>query len=1015
MSVMQPPADTPPEQRIMITHLPGTEGQDRDLKENIGSVVPAKILSAALQDEFIPEEILMTLTSVVHPVSPVERLGPPKISKTPKDFKGHILRGTDPVWHHPVRRNKFKYFIDQPTSLTGAGRDISFLCDAVLRTEKDKPLLPPTSDRSSVHGQQEGLHKDFHLTESLIPEEYHIVKNKGVLGLEYYEDKYTVLLEDEEKKLRVFPSMKPSGRFEAIQLMKVMDDMLAKAGVTDDFNEVKDLSQMHSLLELVKKEQSIYNVVFHELIRQVSVECAERGELLSKLRQRYVLLMDRIPRQLKSLHTETLAQRALDRRLTEEIIGFKGSVGKLNNELVQVREHDLRVSRAAERAQEELARALQQSQKNADLVGEYHDLYELQRRRLESQLARVTEEKDLWSRVTYRLALKVINANNLHIASKLQVSEQTWAKAAEHFTVLLKSKDTEDLSQILRLADHWKEMAGQLWRDLHQAENSGFEKVKLVEAGIAKWQTFCDDKIHADMGPEKDPEQVLFLDLREWEEMLTKECERYGGERLLSNQETLKTMSQLQEKWVDVGLLLFSRHLGSDGKSPPAQAVMMQLGRTLEKLHKQLGTRITGDSGIHKILMSLVGEMELWSARLNAVGGHPGMLPHSDWLKLTNTLCGWTTLVEQAMQVISSSQLENEWIRQMAHVRLDIEEVCVALQEFLSVASNTIESENSRLTEEVSALHSSLTQWMVQLLLQMAPDCGEDTLQQPPENEASQAVATLKLEEEATHLMQKLDHFTKRLTGSCQAFVEEEVQKQMHQDEPEDGLYELQKLQRECSEWSETCQILLSEMKGNPVEGLTASAQAVPSDTDLLSAEQSEESFMATDIEEVPKPHAVEGWKEESDDNTAVKSAKDSEGDSILRFIGLDGNIREKTLREATVSLQGSDAVVGRPKTPSAQKAFDALAAVEVLHQELLSAEERAQRAEERTLSTEEQLHSALEKIQDLERQLQGRARLEEPEEKKVVAPIKVHPPEELATERSKSTLKKSEKHTKRS
>lgn len=42
--------------------------------------------------------------------------------------------------------------------------------------------------------------------------------------------------------------------------------------------------QMHKLLHILKKEQTIYNTVFHELIRQVSVDCADRGELLSKIR-----------------------------------------------------------------------------------------------------------------------------------------------------------------------------------------------------------------------------------------------------------------------------------------------------------------------------------------------------------------------------------------------------------------------------------------------------------------------------------------------------------------------------------------------------------------------------------------------------------------------------------------------------------------------------------------------------------------------------------------------------------
>lgn len=41
---------------------------------------------------------------------------------------------------------------------------------------------------------------------------------------------------------------------------------------------------MESLLELVQVEQNIYNIVFHEVIRQVTVSCAERGQLLAKLR-----------------------------------------------------------------------------------------------------------------------------------------------------------------------------------------------------------------------------------------------------------------------------------------------------------------------------------------------------------------------------------------------------------------------------------------------------------------------------------------------------------------------------------------------------------------------------------------------------------------------------------------------------------------------------------------------------------------------------------------------------------
>lgn len=52
--------------------------------------------------------------------------------------------------------------------------------------------------------------------------------------------------------------------FQVIQLMRTMDQMLAKAGVDDVDNEVKGPTQIHNLLEIIKKEQQIYDVVFHE-------------------------------------------------------------------------------------------------------------------------------------------------------------------------------------------------------------------------------------------------------------------------------------------------------------------------------------------------------------------------------------------------------------------------------------------------------------------------------------------------------------------------------------------------------------------------------------------------------------------------------------------------------------------------------------------------------------------------------------------------------------------------------
>nr|XP_028588215.1 axonemal dynein light chain domain-containing protein 1 isoform X6 [Podarcis muralis] len=263
-------------------------GELPQLRYKSAALDSSKPLPTSLQRDFIPEEIFVALTSAANPVPCPSVLRPPKKTKSIKDFQG-CIRTTDGVWQHPVRRNKFRYLIEHPICLTGAGRDVSFLYDLAAEKEAKNPPPTPVSHKTSTNLQQQqeptATKLPTGIADSLVPEEFHILKNRGVLRLEYYDDKYTTLLEDDENRLRVFPSMKPSGRLEVLQLMKVMDTMLERAGTNNKDVGVTGVSQMHNVLEVLKVEQNIYNIVFHEIIRQVSVDCAERGELLSKLRQ----------------------------------------------------------------------------------------------------------------------------------------------------------------------------------------------------------------------------------------------------------------------------------------------------------------------------------------------------------------------------------------------------------------------------------------------------------------------------------------------------------------------------------------------------------------------------------------------------------------------------------------------------------------------------------------------------------------------------------------------------------
>uniref|UniRef100_A0A3Q3K7I5 Uncharacterized protein n=1 Tax=Monopterus albus TaxID=43700 RepID=A0A3Q3K7I5_MONAL len=303
-----------------------------------------------VNNQIIPDELLVSLTSTVCNRSTV----------------GHTAhqRRPDAVWHHPLGRKKYKYFLEQPTSLTGAGR----------------------SAKPTVYIQQ------------------CIVAT-----------------------MKFIQTFTPSGRLEVVQLMRMMDDMLEKAGVDQQSEELTELSQ------LVHVEQNIYNIVFHEVIRQVSVGCAERGQLLAKLRLRYQSLLDRIPRHLKALHTEAVAQRALDRRLTEEICLIKTSIQQLSMYVGQ--------GQAAGAKEPNVTKCSLSSGVCAHLsvVQGYHELYELQRARLEAQLVQMTEERDCWKQLTFCVAFKL----------------------------------SAFMSQ------------------LKETENAQYEQTSAIQQGIAEWLTFC--------------------------------------------------------------------------------------------------------------------------------------------------------------------------------------------------------------------------------------------------------------------------------------------------------------------------------------------------------------------------------------------------------------------------------------------------------------------------------------------------------------------------------------------
>ncbi|XP_059584343.1 axonemal dynein light chain domain-containing protein 1 isoform X4 [Alligator mississippiensis] len=703
-----PSSASKPESRKMkgISSLVPVSMENAELKDKTRMLDCLRFHSTSLQSHFIPEEIFRTLTSAASTVYNPEYLQPPKKGKSAKEFKGFLCT-PDGLWHHPNRRNKFKHLTDNPICLTGAGRDVSFLYDIALgkEDERERSLAGFFSERGDKQTQNNAspiTPAQPNIADSLVPEEFHIVKNRGVIPLEYFDDKYTTLLEDCENRLRLFPSMKPSGRLEVIQLMKVMDSMLEKAGVNDETIGVLEPSQLHNVLKVLKAEQNIYNIVFHELIRQVSVDCAERGELLSKLRQKYVNLLDWIPQQMRNLYEELMAQRVMDKHITEELHNFKESIGRLTSELRDVREHDLRVTREAEWAQEELAAAVRDSELNANLVEEYRQLYELQRVRLEGQLKLLIEEREVWSSATYDLALKVIDRNQLTLARKLYLSEKAWTKVVKHFVLLLASEDVADLSNLQEETLEFRELLGHIDEKVRHVEDSTREKLRLVQKGLFKWLQYFQENAFGKAGFSQMKEDVMegaLQDLKNFGNMLNEDLEQFGGDALLASKETFKTAVRLQKHWTELGQAMLSRHKDVNGLMPPEFTVMEEINRSATKLCQQYNIRINGENGVTRILMGLVSSLEDWLFK-QLTCKRASDIRESDWLKLYQVIPEWLSQVDALMTIIGSSQSHEEEKNKKPHVPVAPADVFKMIQQWILSVTNETEKNNVYLTQE---------------------------------------------------------------------------------------------------------------------------------------------------------------------------------------------------------------------------------------------------------------------------------------------------------------------------
>ncbi|XP_045403210.1 axonemal dynein light chain domain-containing protein 1 isoform X3 [Lemur catta] len=834
-----------------------------ELREKKNMVDRSKPLPTFLQNEFIPQEVLLSLTYAANAGPCPENILPPKKIKTPK---GTLPRSVDHVWHNPIRRNKFKYLIDHPVSLTGAGRDISFLYDVkyVRGETRENTVCPPQLDRSLQ--SSDGVivpHKPKTLTDTLIPEEFHIVSNTGVSGLECYDDKYTTLLTDSENRLLLFPSI-----------------------------------------------------------------------------ERYVQLLDQIARQMTDFYKDLVTQRVMDQRILEELCNVKHVIEELTRELCLVRAHDVKLTKEAEKAHKDLAQALLDAEKNAKMVEEYHDLYTLQRGRMENDIRQLMAERDIWSSATYELALK----------------------------------DTADLAQLQKLTQKWRNSVNKFKLEIEHTEETTKEKLQIVKDSLIKWQQFFGNNKWITNGKgilspnRRNTFDSVLSDFKQWQKVLREEKEKFTGDFLVSKYDTLKIIKHLQENWSDIGLGIFGRHKSLEGEMPPEQQYMEQMIKSIGRLYKEYEIRINGDNGISKILLYLISSLEFCTFKLETLLDFPQMALE-EWEGVNEKINEMKSKLDSSLNIIGTVP---QYLDMDSGLGLQ-ENIFNMMQQWLLKIGNEINNGNVELQRHMDELHISMIQWMVNLLIVMIPDfTDQDTLPKLEEESAEKRdIGVAQLELDAIALTKKLSQYSSYLSSCCKGLVTTvALNKVFHSEKgAAKELHELDRMMRECYEWINTCSHLLSDIKGRKIKLFTYEEIE-----HLLGEEEAIKLFIEPEIDISFKENEEESeedrkLQEENEEEKAEEQLSTSaEKEKLIRFIEEDENIHSKP-------LLCTDELFSWRKEASqgtlAQKYLEAMAVIEYMQDKLMEVESRARQAEEKFEDANEKLHYTLIRNSDLEKELE--------------------------------------------
>jgi len=416
-----------------------------------------------------------------------------------------------------------------------------------------------------------------------------------------------------------YPSLTPVSRKEVILLKYEMIKSLEKKGLIDKKgNDINYPTDMHSFLKIIKEEQQLYDIVFKELIRQVTIQMTERGELLSYLRKRYSNMFSKIPEHILNVHTELIAQRKISERLASELMRSKEVILKLIKEIDEIKIHDQEISKQAEKAQNKLLNILTESDSNDLVLEEYQKLYRMQRNRLEENNKLTENEKRTWTNLAIGLALRIGREHGFPEIIQLQSYCNTRLFSSIQIISFINDEKVKTLNELDKKIDAWSQELIELSHAIIEEDDNNIEVLTKLSHEITLMQNNFDISNDTDNETEFSKNvnmfdvTVLMKSLTDWINMTTTVSGRFTGDKDIIITEKIKLSRSISQEWCEYAYTYLRKLKKSpNGKRfAPITDKLNIIIKLIEEWYLKLEVRVTGEDGVASQVISLQNQVE---------------------------------------------------------------------------------------------------------------------------------------------------------------------------------------------------------------------------------------------------------------------------------------------------------------------------------------------------------------------------------------------------------------------